>query len=65
LGDLAVGSGDWDWHLGAILLVSDDLLNMEAPSSSVDSEDLANFTLDAVFLTTTFDMDGVSLPDGD
>tara|TARA_B110000503_G_C6923048_1_gene319523 strand:+ start:231 stop:428 length:198 start_codon:yes stop_codon:yes gene_type:complete len=64
LGDLAVGGRNWDSNLGSVLLVSDYLLDMEAPSSSVDSEDLANFTLDAVFLATTLDMDGVSLPDG-
>ena len=61
LGDFAVGWVNWDWHLGAVLLVSDNLLNMDAPSSSVNGEDLSGFTFNSVFLGSSLDENGVSL----
>ena len=61
LGDFTVGWVNWDWHLGTVLLISDNLLNVDAPSSSVDSEDLSGFTFNSVFLGSSLDENGVSL----
>ena len=61
LGDFAVGRVNWNWHLGAILLISHDLLDMDAPSSSVDSEDLAGLAFNSTFLRSSLDENGVSL----
>lgn len=61
--NFAVGWWNWNRHLGTVLLVSDDLLDMEAPSSSVDGKDLANLTSDSLLNAAAFDVDGVSLPD--
>ena len=61
LGDFTVGWVNWDWHLGAVLLISDNLLNVDAPSSSVDSKDLSGFTFNSAFLGSSLDENGVSL----
>ena len=45
---------------GAVLLVSDNFLDMEAPSSSVDGKDLTNLTLDTVLDATGLDVYGIS-----
>ena len=41
LSNFAVGWVDWDLHLRAVLLGDDDFLDVDAPSSSVDGEDLS------------------------
>ena len=61
LGDFAVGWVNWDWHLGAILLVSNNLLNVDAPSSSVNGNDLTSLSFDSLLLGSSFDENGVSL----
>ena len=61
LGDFAVGWVNWNWDLGAILLISDNLLNMDAPSSSVNGDNLAGLTFNSTFLGSSFDENGVSL----
>ena len=61
VGDFAVGWVNWDWHLGAILLISDNLLNVDAPSSSVDSKNLTGLSLNSIFFASGFDENGVSL----
>ena len=63
LGDFTVRWVDWDLDLGAVLLVSDDLLNMDAPSSSVYGEDFSDLTFDSVLNTSGFDLNGVALSD--
>ena len=61
LGDLTVGGVDWNGDLGTVLLISDNLLDVDAPSSSVNSEDLAGFALDSVLLGASLNENGVSL----
>jgi len=63
LGDFTVGCIDWDLNLGTVLLVSDDFLNMNAPSSSVHCKYFSDFTLNTFINTSAFDDDGVSLSD--
>ena len=65
LSDFTVGCVNWNLNLRAVLLVLDDLLNVDAPSSSVDGHDLSNFTLDSVLHGTGLDVDGVALSDWD
>ena len=47
--------------MGTVLLVSNDLLNMDAPSSSVDSENLSGLSFNSTFLRSSLDENGVSL----
>ena len=54
-GQNAVGSVDWDSDSCPIFSVLDYLLNVEAPSSSVDSGDLSFGSLEA----SSYDLDGV------
>ena len=61
LGDFAVGWVNWDWHLGAVLLISNNLLNVDAPSSSVNGHNLAGLSFNSTFLGSSFDENGVSL----
>ena len=63
LGDFTVGWVNRDLNLGTILLVSNDLLNVDAPSSSVHSEDFSDLTFDSVLNTSGFDLNGVALSD--
>ena len=63
LGDFTVGGVDGDLRGRAVLLGSNDLIDVDGPSSSVDSEDLAGLSLDSVLFGPTLDLDGVSLPD--
>ena len=65
LGDFAVGCINWNLNLGTILLVSDDFLDMYAPSPSVHCKHFSDFTLNSFINTTLFDVDGVSLSDWD
>ena len=64
LGDFTVGRVNWDWHLGAILLISNDLLDVDAPSSSVDGKNLSGLSFDSAFLGSSLDENGVSLSHG-
>ena len=61
MSDFAVGSTDWNLSLGTVLLGVNNLFNVDAPSSSVDSQDFTNFTSDSIFLGTNFDHNSVSL----
>ena len=63
LSDFAVGGVNGDLHLRAVLLVPDDFLNVDAPSSSVDSEDLSNLALNTVLSAANADSDGIALSD--
>ena len=49
--------------MGTILLVSNNLLNVDAPSSSIDGEDLAGLTFNTTFFRSALDKDSVSLSD--
>ena len=61
LSDFTVGCVNWHLNLRAVLLVLDDLLNMDAPSSSVDCHNLSDLTLDSVLHGAGFDVDGITL----
>ena len=65
MSDFAVGWVNWDLNLLSVLLVSDDLLNVDAPSSSIDGEDLTSLALDTTFGGTDFNVDSVSLSNWD
>ena len=65
LGDFNVGWVDWDWHLGTILLVSNNLINVDAPSSSVDGGDLSGFTFNTSLFGSALDKNSVSLSNWD
>ena len=65
LSNFAVGWVDWDLHLRAVLLGDDDFLDVDAPSSSVDGEDLSGLSFNSVLCTADLDHDSVSLPDWD
>ena len=65
MSDFAVGGVDWDLHLRAVLFVSDNFLNVDAPSSSVNGKDLADLTFNTVFGGTCFDVDSVAHSDWD
>ena len=65
MSDFAVGGVDWDLHLRAVLLVLDDLLDVDTPSSSIDGHDLAGLTLNAVLHAASSDSDGISLSNWD
>ena len=45
----------------AVLLVLHDFLNVDAPSSSVDSEDLTDLALNTILSATNADSDGIAL----
>jgi hypothetical protein len=60
-GDAAVAGVDWDVSLLAVQLFLDDLLNVNASASAVDS---GNLTLTALVCTSE-DLDRVSLAHGD
>ena len=47
--------------MGTVLLGVDDLLNVDAPSSSVDSQDLADLTSDTLVLGSDLDHNSISL----
>ena len=47
----------------AALFVSDNFLDMNAPSSSVNGKDLANLTLNTVFGAACLDVNGVTHSD--
>ena len=61
MGDFTVGWVDWDVNLGSVLLVSNNLLDVDAPSSSVDGHDLSGLSFNSIFLTACLDENGVSL----
>ena len=63
LSDFAVGCVNGDLHLRAVLLVLDDFLNVDRPSSSIDSEDLADLAFHAVLHATGSDSHGIALSD--
>ena len=63
LGDFTVRWVNWDLNLGAVLLISDNLLNVDAPSPSVDGENLTGLSFNSTLLTAAFDENGVSLSD--
>ena len=46
--------------MGTVLLVSDDFVDVDAPSSSVDSKDLADLTFNTVLDATGLDVDGIT-----
>ena len=54
LGDFAVGWVNWDLNLLSVLLISDDLLNVDAPSSSIDGENLTSLAFNTTFGGTDF-----------
>ena len=61
LSDFAVGWVNWDWHLRAVLLVSNNFLNMDAPSSSVDGQDLTSLSFNSTFFRSAFNENSVAL----
>ena len=65
MGDLAVRWVNWNLNLLSVLLISDDLLNVDAPSSSIDGEDLTSLALDTTFGGTDFDRNSISLSNWD
>lgn len=65
LGDFAVGWVNWDLNLLSVLLISDDLLNVDAPSSSIDGEDLTSLALNTTFGGTDLNRNSISLSDWD
>ena len=64
MGDFAVGGVDGDGHLLTVLLVTDHLLDVDTPSSSVDSEDFAGLASHSSISASALNEDGVSLPNG-
>ena len=52
---------NWDLDLLAVLLVSNNLLNVDAPSSSVHGQHLAGLALDSAVGTSALDHNDVSL----
>ncbi len=64
-GDLAVRGVDGDGHLLSVLLVSHDLLDVDAPLLSENGLDLTRLALHAGFDATLLDQDGVALSHGD
>ena len=65
MSDFAVGGVDGDGHLLSVLLVSDHLFDVDAPSASVNSKDFTSLASDAVVHASPLDEHGVALPDGD
>ena len=65
MGDLAVRWVNWNLNLLSVLLVSDDLLDVDAPSSSIDGEDLTSLALDTTLGGTDFDRNSISLSNWD
>ena len=65
MSDFTVGRINRDVDLLSVLLVSDDLLDVDAPLSSVNSKDLSGLALDSGDLATSLDEDGISLSYGD
>ena len=63
LGDLTVGWVNWHLHGVAASLVSHDLLDVDAPSLSVNANNLSVRALAAVLRTTSKNLDGVAFPD--
>merc|ERR1711924_14027 len=63
LGDFTVGWVDGDLDLRAVLLVLDHFLDMDAPSASVNGEDLTRLAFDTVFSASFLDEYSVSLSD--
>ena len=63
LSDFAVGGINGDLHLRAVLLVPDDFLDVDAPSSSVDREDLSDLALHTVLGAANADSHGIALSD--
>ena len=61
LGDFTVGSIDWNLHLGTVLLGGNNLLDVDAPSSSVDGEDLSSLASHTVLHRASVNSDSVSL----
>ena len=61
LGNLNVGWVDWNLNLGAVLLVSNNLFDVDAPSSSVDGKDLTGLSFNTTFFRSALDENGVSL----
>ena len=61
MSDFNVGWVDWDWDLRAVLLVPHNLFDVDTPSSSVDSHDLAGLSFNTTFFRSALDENGVSL----
>ena len=60
LDDFTVGGINWDLNCGSGFLVSDDFLDVDAPSSSIDGDDLSLLVLNSVFDTAFKNFDGVT-----
>ena len=63
LGNFAVGCANWDLNGGSVLLGGNNLLDMEAPSSSVDGHNLTDLAFNAVLHGTDLNLDSVSSSD--
>ena len=61
LSDFTVGWVNWDWDLRSVLLVSNNFLDVDTPSSSVDGNDLTGLSFNSTFFRSAFDQDSVSL----
>ena len=63
MSDFAVGSVDWDLYLRTVLFVSDNFLNVDTPSSSVNGKDLADLSFNTVLSRAGFNVYSVSHSD--
>ena len=61
LSDFTVGGVDGNGDLLSVLLISNDLLDVDAPLSSVNSKDLSGLAFDSTVDTASLDKNGVSL----
>ena len=60
-GNFAVGCVDWNLDLGTVLLGGNNFLDMDAKSSSIDSQNLTGLLSDSILDGANLDSDSVSL----